>query len=54
MVLNLANITKNNCFPKNMPTCFGNMFTPKFCHSFKYLTLHVSVDKTIHFGLFIK
>jgi len=31
VVPNLANIAKNHCFPKNLPTFFGNLF---YCQKF--------------------
>jgi len=35
-VPNLANIAKNNCFPKNVLTFLAIFFMPKICHLLKY------------------
>jgi len=52
MVPNLANIAKNSCFPKKLPTFLGNIFYAKFASFFEILI--ASIGKTIQFGLFIK
>jgi len=52
MLPNLAIIAKNHRFPKELPTILAIFVYAKILPFFEIPL--VSIDKTIHFGLFIK
>jgi len=52
MVPNLANITKNYCFPKTLETVFGNIFYAKFLPFFEIQIANIGKESILHY--FIK
>jgi len=49
MVPNLANITKNYCFPKTLETVFGNIFYAKFLPFFEIQIANIGKESILHY-----